>query len=283
MWVRFIALLPFTILYWISDIHYFLIYYVFAYRKKLVRKNLIYSFPNKSAKELKKIEKEFYRHFTDLLFEGLKLSGMNEKQVNKHVKFAGYEQLQSLIDEGKSVMLYSSHYCNWEWQSALSIYFSTDKSLYQIYKRQSNDSVDRLIAGIRTKFGGVNIEMKSLLREMVRMKNKGQNGIFALLSDQSPGRSSIHYHTQFLNQNTAVITGTEQISKKFDYPVFYTRMNKIKRGYYTCEYIPITLSPKELDDFEISEKYMRLLEEDIINDPAYWLWSHNRWKITRNN
>ena len=123
--------------------------------------------------------------------------------------------------------------------------------------------------------------MKSLLREMVAMRKDGRVGVFGIISDQSPSRSGLHYYTRFLNQHTAVITGTEQLAKKFNYPVYYVRLRKVKRGYYTCEFIPISLNPKDTEEFEISEKYMRLLEDDIYRDPAVWLWSHKRWKHTR--
>ena len=281
--VRLFAALPFWLLYAFSDFTYLLIYRVFRYRLTVVRENLVYSFPNKDRKELRKIERRFYHHFCDLIFESLKLPGISEDEMKKRMQFINYKPLLKHYDEGRSVMLHTSHYCNWEWTSSFAIYLPGDKPLYGVYKKQKSDTTNKVITGIRGHFGSQALEMKSLLRKMVAMRQNGELGMFGMLSDQSPGRSSMNYFTQFLNQHTAVITGTEQLARKFDFPVYYARLRKVKRGYYTCELIPVSLEPKLSQEHEISEKYMRLLEEDILHDPAYWLWTHKRWKHTRSN
>lgn len=280
--IKLISWLPFPLLYGLSDFFYLIVYHVVKYRKVIVRENLFYSFPDKDEKERLKIEKQFYHHFCDLWLETLKLVGMSEKSIKKRMLYIHYEEMIKHYDEGRSVMLHTSHYANWEWTSSFSLYLPKDKPVYQIYKRQSSKISDRIIYKIRGRFGAQNIEMKHLLREMIRMRNEGKLGMFGMLSDQTPPRNNIHYYTQFLNQRTAVITGTEQLARKFNYPVYYVRMRKMKRGYYTCEFIPISVNPKDTQPFEITEKYMRLLEEDILNEPSLWLWSHKRWKYTRN-
>lgn len=281
--VKLISWLPFPILYLISDLTYLIVYRIVGYRKAVVRENLSCSFPEKTEKELRKIEREFYRHFCDLIFESLKIPGMSEKSILKRMKYIDYEPMIRHYNEGKCVFLHTSHYGNWEWTSSFSLYLPKDKPVYQIYKKQRDEVSDRIIYKIRTHFGARNIEMKSVLREMVSMRKEGKLGMYGMLSDQSPNRNSVHYYTTFLNQKTAVITGTEQLARKFNYPIYYVRLAKIKRGYYTCTLIPISLKPNETKEFEISETYMRMLEEDIRNNPAIWLWSHKRWKLTRNS
>lgn len=279
--VKAISLLPFCLLYRLSDILYLIVYYLVAYRKDIVRENLRYSFPSKSLPERKKIEKEFYHHFCDLLFESIKLLSVSEKTMQKRMKYIDYEPLLKHYDEGKCVLLQTSHYCNWEWTSTFSTLLPTDKPVYQIYKQQSSAISDRIIGKIRRKFGAENVEMRSVLRTMIEMKKQGKQGMYGMISDQSPAKISMHYYTQFLHQRTAVITGTEQLSKKFDYPIYYVRTKKIKRGYYTCQLIPLSLQPKITENFDVSERYMRLLESDIQSAPAHWLWTHKRWKYTR--
>ncbi len=281
--VRIFSLLPFWMLYLISDFAYFLVYHVAKYRIGVVRENLKRSFPEKSAIELIKIEKEFYHHFCDIFLESLKQPGMSKTMMKRRMKFVNYEPMLRHYDEGRSVMLLTSHYANWEWTSSFSLYLPEDKPAYQIYKRQTDATSDRIIDDIRKHFGSKNVEMKNILRQMITMRGEGKLGMFGMLSDQSPSRNSMHYFTNFLKQYTAVITGTEQLARKFNYPVYYVRMKKIKRGYYTCHFLPIAINPAETAEFEISEKYMRMLEDDIEQNPAYWLWTHKRWKYTRTN
>lgn len=279
--VKLLSLLPFPVLYALSDFIFIFVYHVFRYRRKIVRENLMFSFPEKSDAERLVIERKFYYHFCDLIVESLKLPGMSESEIIKRMRYINYEPVIRHYDEGRCPLLQASHSGNWEWTSSFSLLLPKDKPGYQVYRKQRSEISDKIIYKIRTRFGGKNIEMKSLLREMVAMRKDGRVGVFGIISDQSPSRSGLHYYTRFLNQHTAVITGTEQLAKKFNYPVYYVRLRKVKRGYYTCEFIPISLNPKDTEEFEISEKYMRLLEDDIYCDPAVWLWSHKRWKHTR--
>ena len=279
--VKLLSLFPFAVLYALSDVLYPVIYYIIGYRKQVVRDNLSYSFPEKTEQERKAIEKKFYRHFCDLIFENIKFAGISVSEINKRMLYNNFEPALKHLDEGRSVMLYSSHYGNWEWNSSFILHLPKDMPIYPIYKKQTSEVSDRIIHKIRNHFGTETIEMKNLLRVMAAMRSEGRFGMFGMISDQSPTRESLHYFTQFLNQHTAVITGTEQIARKFDYPVYYARLKKLKRGYYTSELIPVSLHPKETPEFEISEKYMRLLKEDILRDPAIWLWTHKRWKYTR--
>ncbi len=280
--VKLVSLLPFPVIYLLSDFTYLIVYKVAKYRKKVVRDNLFYSFPEKSETELRKIERDFYHHFCDLIFESFKLLGMNEKQINKRMVYRNYQDAVNHYNENRSIILQNSHFGNWEWTSSFSLNLPKDKPVYQVYKQQTSEVSDKIIFKIRSHFGARNIEMKSLLREMVNMKKEGRLGMFGMVSDQSPRRDSIHYYTQFLNQHTAVITGAEQLAKKFDFPVYYVKVAKPRRGHYECELVLISDNPKAEAPFEISEKYMRMLEEDIRKNPAIWLWSHKRWKYTRN-
>ncbi len=279
--MKLLSLLPFCCIYLFSDVLYIVIYYIVKYRRKVVEENLRYSFPEKSLKERKEIEKKFYRHFSDLVLESLKLLSVSDKEMRKRIKYINYEPMIRHYEENRSVMLLTSHYGNWEWTSTFSKYLPTDKPVYQVYKKLKSDTFDRIMYKIRGRFGAENVEMRNLLKKMVQMRNEGKLGMFGLISDQSPSRSSIHYTTEFLSQQTAVITGTEKLAKKFDYPIYYAKLSKVKRGYYTCELIPMVVSSQENREFEVSEKYMRMLEQDILNAPEYWLWTHKRWKHTR--
>lgn len=276
--VNLISKLPFRVLYGISDFLFLFIYYVVGYRKKVVRLNLQNSFPEKTIEERKKIERDFYRHFCDLILEGIKLQSISREEMAQRMRYIDYEPVVAHYAEGRSVMLLTSHFGNWEWLSSFSMHLPKDKPVYQVYKQQKDRVADRIVGKLRTRFGAENIEMRSLYRSLVQMKREGKLGMFGMISDQSPGLDSIHYWTEFLNQDTAMIDGTERIARKFNYPVYYGEVEKIERGRYTCTLIPICTNPSDSSEHEITEKYARLLEKTIQKQPPYWLWSHKRWK-----
>ena len=273
------SLLPFSILYVLSDFTYLIVYYLIGYRKNVVRENLKRSFPDKTDKELRVTEKKFYHHLCDLLFESMKMATISKEEMSRRMKILNYEPLLKHYDENKSVLLITSHYGNWEWTSSFSMYLPADKPMYQVYKQQKNKLFDRLIYNLRIRFGSVNVEVNELFDVLSSLKQQGKMGMIGLISDQSPSRKGIKYQSQFLNQRTPVITGTEIIAKKYDFPVYFVQIRRVKRGYYTCNPVPICLHPQESGKFEITEKYIRLLEQEIMAEPAYWLWSHRRWKF----
>ena len=273
------SLLPFSILYVLSDFIYLIVYYLIGYRKKVVRENLKRSFPDKTDRELLATEKKFYHHLCDLLFESIKMATISKEEMSRRMKILNYEPLLKHYDENKSVLLITSHYGNWEWTSSFSMYLPADKPMYQVYKQLKNKFFDRLIYNLRIRFGSVNVEVNELFDVLSSLKQQGKMGMIGLISDQSPSRKGIKYQSQFLNQRTPVITGTEIIAKKYDFPVYFVQIRRVKRGYYTCNPVPICLHPQESGKFEITEKYIRLLEQEIMAEPAYWLWSHRRWKF----
>jgi len=275
------TLLPLRVLYLCSDFLYPIVYYVVRYRKKVVRRNLTRSFPEKSEYEIRKIERKFYRYFCDLLLETLKEMHLSETEIKKRMTYGNIDGILEQYALGKSVMIMTAHYGNWEWTLGFPMFMPENKASNPIYKKLKNKSTNDLIYALRSKYGAKLIEKNELLRVMFRLKKEEELANFWMISDQSPTRANLHYWTQFLNQDTSFLTGTEQLAVKFNYPVFYADIQRIKRGYYHCEFKPIELEPKLTSEFEITEKYAQLLQQSIEKNPAYWLWSHRRWKHFR--
>lgn len=280
VWI--ITWLPLRVLYLLSDIFFPIIYYIVRYRREVVRINLEKSFPEKSKQERIKIERRFYHFFCDLFIETFYEMHLSEKEIRKRMTYGNFNAILEQYAKGKSVMMMTAHYGNWEWPSALSLDLPKEGPLYGIYKALRNKKMDALIFSLRSKFGGIPIEKKELLRFMLKLKKEGKLGNFWMISDQTPNGRYIHFWTKFLNQDTPTLTGTEQLARKFDYPVFYVEITRTKRGYYHCEFIPVSLESAQTAEFEITEKYMQLLQKTIVAKPEYWLWSHKRWKHTRN-
>ncbi len=275
-----LSLLPLSVLYVLSDILFVLAYYVFRYRKRLVRKNLMDSFPEKKESDIIKIEKGFYLFLCDYIVESMKLLTMSKKNLQRRMVFKGTETVNEIIADGQSCAIYLGHYCNWEWITSLPLYVTKDAQCGQIYHPLENKDFDRLFLRLRERMGAVCIPMAETLRRIVEFKKKGKQVVVGYISDQVPYWNNIHYWTNFLHHDTPVLTGTERIAKSANHAVFYMDVKCVRRGYYECEFKLITREPKKYKDFELTEIYFRELEKTIQRDPKYWLWSHNRWKRT---
>ncbi len=278
IFIWLVAWLPLRVLYVFSDFFYLIIYYIVGYRKKVARKNIEKSFPEKSKKELRRIERRFFRYFCDLFIETFYEMHMSKKEVLRRMDLGDVDLILEQYAKGKSIMLMSAHYGNWEWATAFALKLPEDMQIYNVYKRLNNKKFDNFMLEIRSKFNAQSVEIHNLLRTMVNLRKEGKISVFGMISDQSPWVGNINHWNTFLNQDTPVITGTEQLAKKFDYPVFYIHIHRVKRGYYKFEYIPVSLEPTLTSEFEISNKYMEILEQKIKAVPEYWLWTHNRWK-----
>ncbi|KAA6321937.1 Lipid A biosynthesis lauroyltransferase [termite gut metagenome] len=276
-----ISLLPFKILYFLSDLLYFPLYYWIRYRRRIVRKNLITSFPDKTKKEIIVIEKKFYAFFCDYIVETIKLLSIRKANMYKRMTFKNIEDCDTYIRQGRSCGVYLGHYCNWEWITSFPMYTHEQAICGQVYHILQNKAFERLFLRLRERYGAISIPMGDTLRKIITFRNENRPFIIGFISDQAPLWNSIHYWTNFLNHDTPVFTGTERIAKQTNLVVYYADITRPKRGYYVCEFRKLTDSPADFSDYEITEMYMRELEKTIIKEPQYWLWTHNRWKRTR--
>lgn len=280
---KLMSLLPMWILYFISDLVYFPLYYVVRYRRKVVRKNLVKSFPEKAEKEIVKIEKGFYSWFCDYVVETIKIRSMNEKEMRERMTFDGLEEIYAQMEaKGQTLCFaYLGHYCNWEWVASLPLWTGDKLHCAQIYHPLENETMNKLFLEQRSRFGAENIAMNDTLRRMITLKKEGQKTIIGFIADQTPHWNSIHLWMDFFNQETPVFTGTERIAKQLDACLCYIDIQRTRRGYYKAHFKLMDLTGKTTSEYPITETYMRLLEETIKQAPSYWLWSHNRWKRSR--
>lgn len=281
-WMYLHALLPFSLLYILSDLLYFFVYKIVRYRLRVVRSNLSASFPELDKKELLNLEKRFYHHFCDYFVETIKLLHISDEEMQKRMFFEDLDIVKDAMKDGRSVIMYLGHYCNWEWVPSITMYFkNTDYIFGQIYKPLQNKAIDKLFLKIRSRFGSLGIPKNDTLRTIVRLKKEGKQTLIGFMADQTPAPQSIHYWTEFLNHDTPVFTGVERIAKQTDFLVIYLDMQKIKRGVYKATVKLVNENPKEEPENKITETYIRMMEKTILRDPAYWLWTHKRWKRTR--
>ncbi len=272
-----ISYLPYPVLYLLSDGLYVIIYKIIGYRKKVVVQNIANSFPKKSPEEQHQIVNNFYRHLCDLIVESIKTFTISQNQVKKRFKIMNPEFIDRFYDQGKNVILAGGHYNNWE-LFAVAIDEAIKHKAVAIYKPLSNQFFDEKLRSSRGRYGLKMISTKATKQEFVKTDFL-RVIIFGI--DQFPSSHRNCYWSNFLNQDTAMIFGTEKYAKEFDYPVLSGRINKIKRGYYSFEFTDVIETPQTTSYGEITKHINQLLENDIILKPEYWLWSHKRWKLPR--
>lgn len=275
------ALLPLKALYIFADILFILVYHIARYRRKLVRRNMSKSFLDKTEKEIIKLEKEFYHHFCDYFFETIKLLHISDDEMRKRMEFHGLDLLAEAMKDNKSCIMYLGHYGNWEWVPSIGLHLPQEMVKAQIYQRISSKSFDDIFIKIRTRFNSLNIERKETMRTIVKLRNEGKQTIYGFISDQRPPRYYDQYWTTFLNQDTLTLTGTERIARKTKFAVAYLDVQKTKRGHYKGTFSLISPDASREPEYAITELYMRKLEKTILRNPAYYLWTHNRWKFAK--
>lgn len=270
-----ISLLPLSVLYRFSDLFYLLLISVIPYRKAVIIKNLKTSFPNSNKKEINKLKKEVYRHFSDLLIEGIKNLSISKDELKKRFVVLNPELMDSLYKQNKSVLLVSGHYNNWEWMISSQAFLFPHHSM-GIGMPLSNGFWDKKINNKRARFGMDIAHAKNYKEKIKTYKDKPL--AILTLSDQSPGNSLKSFWTTFLNQPTAVLFGIEMMSHEYQYDIVFYKTRKIKRGHYQIELVHMNQSIKNLKWGDITKWHTKQLENLILENPAYWLWTHKRWK-----
>lgn len=275
------GLLPLRVLYCFADLNYLLMYYIFRYRRNVVRNNLLKSFPEKTPAEIVQIEREYYRHLCDLFVETYRMWHMSEKEIRKRCVFTNPEVILQYFEEGKSVIGVLGHYGNWEWMSSFGLWIPSGIDFYTLYKPLHSKVADRMMFHMRSRFGATPVPKNDILRKIVENKREGRLFLAGFIGDQTPNKGNLNFWTEFLNQDTPILIGTEKIARKFNFPVISLNMRKVKRGYYEVDFVNICARPADLPEGELTLRHTHLLEQYIRKEPRYWLWSHRRWKHSR--
>ena len=270
-----LAKLNLSVLYCLSDVMSFVLYYILRYRRKVVRNNLTTSFPAKNLKEIKKIERQFYRYLTDQIVETLKLIDMSDSELQDRVKVQNPEIINSSLEKGKCVVLLMGHYANWEWVQEISRYFTPEAFMASIYHPLNNKTWDNIFLKIRSRWGANIIPMKKAPRTLLDKSNSPW--VCGFIADQWPHNRNHQNFIEFLNHKTWFIYGPEEIGNKLGAEYFYLEMNRLKRGHYEIIFHKLVPEDDPLP-FPHTRIFWEEFEKTILRAPAFWLWSHKRWK-----
>lgn len=280
--LHLLALMPWWVLYLHADVIYFIVYHLIGYRKKVVRANLAESFPEKNDQERLAIEKEFFRHFADYFVETIKLLHISDDDMRKRMVFRNAHVIDEAFDNGQSIVLYASHYGNWEWVTSVTLWFDSvrqrDAVQGQVYHPLENEWFDQFFLKLRQRFNTVCISWKVILREMIKNEREKRHLGIGFIADQHPWINDEGHVLDFLHHPTAFITGPEAIGRKLHCRAAFFDVRKLSRGHYECILVPMSDDIANEPRGSITTRYARLLEQRIKEEPAYWLWTHKRWK-----
>lgn len=271
-----ISLLPFRLLYILSDFVYFVVYRIIKYRKKIVRENLSLALPNLSKEEREVIEKKFYKHLCDMFLEMIKTLTISKEEMDKRYKFTNLDVYRDLERKGKSISLLCAHYASYEWVISMNRHITFRG--YGIYKKIANKYFDKVVHNIRSKFKANLITTKETAATIENNYKKGVLSLYGFASDQSPKLDRAVYWDKFMGIKTPIHVGAEMLSKRYDMNVIFLRTKKIKRGFYEGTFELMAENPMETKRFEITADYISRVEKQIYEAPEFYLWTHKRWK-----
>jgi len=271
------SLLPFRVLYFFSDLIYVLLYHILGYRKKVVIGNLKMAFPDKSDDEINNIGKKFFKHFADVFgVEMVKSFTMPKKEMVKRYKGINMEIFDTYDAQGRSAIIVGAHYANWEWIFNFNLFIKYDA--YAIYKKLKNPYFDKKVRQTRGRFNTTLVPTKRIFSLAKEVDTANDTGLYGFISDQSPRIDKAKYWTDFLGQRVPVQIGVEALAKKYNMPIIFYDAKKIKRGYYECTLRLLTDTPRDFEDYEITDLYLREVEKQIERVPEHYLWTHKRFK-----
>lgn len=277
--IKAVSLLPFPVIYALSDFLFYIVYYVGRYRRKVARQNLVSSFPEKDLAEIKRIERQFYRFFVDMALESTKLMTISKEDMKRRMVFVNPEAITQFTDKGQSVSAYLGHFGNWEWVSSAALWVPEDIDMAQIYHKLSSKAMDAVMLEMRERMGQKCVEMRDTVRYMAH--DSGRPRVIGFIADQSPRRKQAKYFIPFLNHEVPVLTGTEKATKHYGYQALFIAVRRVKRGYYQAEFVKLADDPASLPDFRLTDLYFARLEQEIRERPELYLWTHKRFKFAK--
>lgn len=279
--LRLFALLPFRVLYYVSDVIGWLLDHVLHYRRQVIYDNLRRSFPEKSDEEINAIMREYYRHMGDIMVETIKLLHMSDRQLDKHIDVRNPDLVEMLASDGRSIVCFLGHFGNWEWLQEVCRRYKRPQYTCEIYQPLRDHAMDGVMHRIRSRWDTTLIPSKQAMRHLLGLHRDGTQFLCGFIADQRPKGVQSHW-TTFLHQDTAFVTGGEDIGRHIHAHFVYLDVEKTRRGHYVLTFQKIVPTDREQEQpYPYTMAYMRMMQQRIEQQPAYWLWSHKRWKYKK--
>ena len=277
-WVRLLSRVPLPLLYRLADLLGWLAFRVFPHREDVVRTNLSLCFPELGEAEMRDVRRRYYAGFADVLVEVIKSATISPAEIRRRVHVVGMEAATAHLAQGQTVLFAAAHQCNWEWM-LLALSLELGFPLDAAYKPLVDSWAEREMKKVRSRFGSRLVPAKDLLADIIK-RGKVVRAV-AMVADQEPTTSEHKHWTRFLNRDTAFYMGPEEIARVTRFPVFFIGMRRTGRGFYELSFVPLSSSGESSKTGDLTERYVRLVEQQIRAAPPDWPWSHKRWKLKR--
>jgi len=277
-WLRLLSAIPLRAWYAIASFLAFVLDRILHNRQDVVDMQLEACFPDKDADWVASTRHAFFRNFADVTVEIVKATSMSPEEIDRRVTFENPEAPRAALASGQSIIIVTSHNCNWEW-ALLKLSRAMGAPVHATYKPLKGEFGDRLMLTIRSRFGAEMISARRLLMRVLRYR--GPARIVAMVTDQAPTESGVRYFTDFMGLDTAFFIGPEAIARAGKLPVWYLAMRRESRGHYRINFRQIATAGEELAPGALIERYVDEVETLTRENPPDWLWNYRRWKVQR--
>lgn len=275
--LRIIAKLPLSLLYFLANGLYIIVFHIVQYRIKVVSNNLTHAFPARTPSEIYAISKQFYQNLVDWFVEIAKTPGFDKREMLNRCRIIQNDDLEDLQNETDGAVILTAHLGNWEW-AGQAIGLTLEQPVNVVYKPLKSPVADSIMHYVRTFFGNEVSSMNQTARKMYRGKNRGL--VTCFLADQTPTLRDTGCWPLFMNRTAPFFNGPAKMAQKLHLPVYFGKITKVKRGYYEITLKKLCSEPQNWDANDIIRQYVTMLEQTLQKQPDNWLWSHRRWKKT---
>ena len=277
---RSVAIMPHWYQYgFLSNLIYFVLRYLIRYRRQLIITQIADSFPEKSSAEVIGLVNEYYHTLAESFVGTMTLAGMSDKKRREVLEVHMAPEVREAV-KGRHFVYLSSHHNFWEFAQFSGLYFDNHMIMCAYHPLKSR-AWEELYYNLRYSKDALPIPSGQLIRFFLEHRQSGVDGrnmLLGLLADQNtPPKGEVHWY-DFLNHKTLFLEGGEQLALKFGLPVLYLGMSRISAGKYRGEVMLLYDGSEKVEKHQITERYVRQLERDIMREPSRWMWSHRRWK-----
>lgn len=274
--MRLAARMPWPLAYRLAGLMRWLIFRLAAYRKEVVRHNLLRALPECDEASRRRIQRAFERHFGELLLETLKGFAIRTADLQARFRIRGMQQVERYLAKGQSALVMGGHYGNWEWLAHALALAARPYPVWAVYKPLSSKVMDQILQKARTHLGLRLCPQHMVPRMLRRMRH--EPGIALFIADQTPLDLQHAHWIRFLDQETPFFHGVDKIARTTGMPVFYASVQKHDMGRYEATLEILAYPRRPLPEGVVTLAFARRLEAQIRRQPPYWLWTHRRWK-----
>ena len=277
-WLRALGHVPLPLMYALGTLLAVLMRDVLRYRVGVARDNLRQALPELDAAARRRVLRRHYQVFADVLFELPRVAVMRPEELRARLRLPDMPMLRSDFEHGRAVLVLTGHQCNWEWLLQ-AVALDIGVPFLTAYKPPHSEGADRLMLGLRSRFGVRMVPGKRLLREVLR--RRGTVHVIGMVADQMPTTSPGRVWLRFLGRDTAFFPGPAEVARAGAYSAYFLALRRVHRGYYEARFEPLAAAGDHLEVPEFTARYAARVEALIKESPADWAWTHRRWKLQR--